>query len=393
MTMKDLRGKALIWVVNQPDDWDFNNPAYANLRDYLALEKGGRIYALDGSSVPLVSQNDYECPDGMTVSQFAEQKNEKFANLLRNALEHNDSLFWCYNAANAYVSDMFPDYVTFANHGYPLFISSLNDYPRSRGVVLQDYAGQSDIKRVPAVEFLVMCSVPAVAATGVNGVVDAAKSFINYITGFFGGKKLFDKYDGHIANAAVLATYKLAEATIPFVDTHAQQLTEALVENNFPTEAAITAYDGTNTTTREGYANLFDGNSNTKWCVNSSNRVISYPSKKSIWFVDFKTTYACRAKSYTMITGNDTESYPTRNPKKWTLLGKVQDEWTVLSEVDTENGGAPLPVSNYSEKGYIISNPQNCQIYRLIVESSGETPSSYNNTVFWMQLGGLKLIY
>lgn len=393
MTMKDLRGKALIWLVNQPDSWDFNNTAYANLRDYIALEKDGRIYALDGSSVPLTSQNDFECPSDKTVSEFAKQKAEKFDNILRSTIVDNESLYWCYNAANAYVQNLFPDYIAFANQGYPLFISSLKNYHRGRGIVLQDFAGQSDIKYLNTSQFMSVCVVPALVTVAANGAVDIVKSFLNFIAKVVTGKHVFNKDDGHFANALIWAAYNIGLNRTTSKDTYAQQLTEAIVENNFlPVEAAITAIDGTNTTKAEGYANLFDGNSKTKWCVNSSNRVVTHPSLKSIWFVDFKTAFACTAKSYTLITGDDTGSYPTRNPKKWRLLGQVDGNWTVLSEVDTENGGESLPASNYSQKEYTISNPKNCQRYRLEVESCGETPSG-NNKVVWMQLGGFKLFF
>lgn len=166
MTMKDLRGKALIWVVNQPDNWDLNNSAYANLRDYIALEKDDKVLALDGTSVQRWNQNLYECPENKSEKEFVEDKGGKFEELLKKTAEDRNGVYWCTNAANAYYKEVgfVPNYVTFASMGYPSFINSIKKHGGCRGIVLQDYAGQSKLKRMGAKKFLIVC-VPAALAS------------------------------------------------------------------------------------------------------------------------------------------------------------------------------------------------------------------------------------
>jgi hypothetical protein len=54
--------------------------------------------------------------------------------------------------------------------------------------------------------------------------------------------------------------------------------------------------------------------SSKKWCARSSNQT---------WFAEFSTAAPISVSSYTMTTGNDTETFPKRNPKVWTLMAKL----------------------------------------------------------------------
>lgn len=62
----------------------------------------------------------------------------------------------------------------------------------------------------------------------------------------------------------------------------------------------------------QSYNNLFDGNTNTKYCVKLSD---------GPYFVIKSSHTDTKIVGYTFYTGNDTDKYPTRNPKNLTLYG------------------------------------------------------------------------
>lgn len=76
--------------------------------------------------------------------------------------------------------------------------------------------------------------------------------------------------------------------------------------------------------------NLFDGVTQTKWCVNPI---------LGVAYIEFKAGSGIIPKGYVLTTCNDTEENPGRNPKNWVLKGKLHDEdeeWTVLSTVTND---------------------------------------------------------
>lgn len=233
MKMKDLRGKALVWLVNQPDNWDLNNSAYDNLRDYLAVEKNGNIYSLDGSSVKLLKQNAWACPGNMSQEQFAEDKGSKFDNLLKETTADRDGAYWCYNAANAYYEEIanIPDYVTFARLGYPKFINSLKNNPGGRGIVVQDFVGQDYIKRITAPKFFTSCSGLAVILAPANLITSGLQGIVNGILGLFGSKKRWEH--DHFDNSIIWMEYKALQYLTRPQNTRGQELADTMVESNF----------------------------------------------------------------------------------------------------------------------------------------------------------------
>ena len=62
---------------------------------------------------------------------------------------------------------------------------------------------------------------------------------------------------------------------------------------------------------QEGYENLFDGDTGTKWCV---------PEFSSEYVIcEFENPV--EINGYTIVTGNDNSVYPGRNPSSWVLYG------------------------------------------------------------------------
>ncbi|MGN0546089.1 MAG: hypothetical protein ACI4I3_02060 [Acutalibacteraceae bacterium] len=96
----------------------------------------------------------------------------------------------------------------------------------------------------------------------------------------------------------------------------------------------------------EGYANLFDGNTESKWCFNFSSSA----------YVIFKASEPVKLSKYSIATANDTAGNPGRNPVEWTLSGCMDYEdastsWAVIDTVT--NGGLPSENETYTD--FILS--------------------------------------
>lgn len=112
----------------------------------------------------------------------------------------------------------------------------------------------------------------------------------------------------------------------------------------------------------EGYENLFDGNTGTKWY---------YEGSASPDAIIFRTDRAVKALRYSLTTANDHTNYAERIPKAWTLYGGDSENgtWTVIAQ-HTENDNCIKAVGNEQEVTFDIPNPASYQYYKLDFESS-----------------------
>ena len=154
-----------------------------------------------------------------------------------------------------------------------------------------------------------------------------------------------------------------------------------------PTLTAIgyyTPHNKLSDTGNEGYAKLVDGDRSTKWCVENSTG-----AWETIW-IDFKSDVAIKPTSYILTTGNDTNIYPNRNPKKWKIYGRNSDSesWTELVYV-TDGGG--LAASNTTDYTFQLDGITKAyQYYRFeVIELPGRDSPTNPNYVF--QLAELTL--
>ena len=110
----------------------------------------------------------------------------------------------------------------------------------------------------------------------------------------------------------------------------------------------------------EGYYKLLDGDTGTKWCSNVKS--------DGVWYVEFHTASAVQVDGYKLTTGNDTQTYPGRNPKNWTLKAKVNsgDAWTVI---DTKTDNTDMPAANYSSVDFETDVRGLYQYFRLEVST------------------------
>ena len=127
------------------------------------------------------------------------------------------------------------------------------------------------------------------------------------------------------------------------------------------TEAAISGPGEVNGNS-EGYGNLFDDNTGTKWY---------YKGADSPAAIIFRTDRAVKALRYSLTTANDHTNYAERIPKAWTLYGgdSVNGTWTVIAQ-HTEDDNCIQNAGNEREVTFDIPNPASYQYYKLVFESA-----------------------
>lgn len=108
----------------------------------------------------------------------------------------------------------------------------------------------------------------------------------------------------------------------------------------------------------ESHTSLLDGNKGSKWCSNSST-----------WNVTFNTASPVQVDGYTLTTGNDTGSESGRNPKNWTLKGKLNesDAWTTIATVTDDN---TMPAANTQDVDFVVDNPGSYQYFYFEVTAN-----------------------
>ena len=135
------------------------------------------------------------------------------------------------------------------------------------------------------------------------------------------------------------------------------------------TENAISGPSGVNGN-NEGYKNLFDGNTGTKWY---------YKGAASPAAIIFRTDRAVKALRYSLTTANDHTNYAERIPKAWTLYGGDSEngKWTVIAQ-HTEDDNCIKNVGNEREVTFDIPDPASYQYYKLVFESSVSTEIQFS---------------
>ena len=92
--------------------------------------------------------------------------------------------------------------------------------------------------------------------------------------------------------------------------------------------------------------------------------------RDGIYFVEFQRKDVINPQGYYLITGNDTKTYPKRNPKSWKILGKryPDDEWTTIAEVKDYS----LPAENLALREFKLDVPyRSMQYFRFEVSEIG----------------------
>ena len=132
------------------------------------------------------------------------------------------------------------------------------------------------------------------------------------ITGLTEGYRYFRFEVRQINGQAPNNNYIFQLAELQFIGTYVDP-PEIHVEPTLTSTDFHVPHNTLSNTGNEGYAKLIDKDKSTKWCVsNNSGRW------ETIW-LDFESDVWFIPKSYTLTTGDDTQTHPNRNPKEWVL--------------------------------------------------------------------------
>lgn len=171
----------------------------------------------------------------------------------------------------------------------------------------------------------------------------------------------------NFANQQAIVKFKLQDAEGN--NLNATSLTIAAASNrllkgqfrNTP-ETKHTGYTVTDGTggfsDNESHTKLLDGDKGTKWCSNSGT-----------WNVTFNTASPVQVDGYTLTTGGDTQSESGRNPKNWTLKGKLNesDAWTTIATVTNDN---TMPAANTADVDFVVDKPGSYKYFKFEVTAN-----------------------
>lgn len=152
---------------------------------------------------------------------YVARKTSQFREVLEWCVANPKSTEWIYNAANGYYWDPWggvkyiPDYATFAMQAYPTFANDIARLCDVRGIVLMDYVGTDEIKRVSAAALLSVFSILGSAFAILNPIP------LPYVNLNFGN---------------LILLYYCCKAASKWKYPHAQELINNMVEVNIPTE-------------------------------------------------------------------------------------------------------------------------------------------------------------
>ena len=181
-------------------------------------------------------------------------------------------------------------------------------------------------------------------------------------------KLVFDKPGAGGVQFADFELYDLA--TSPMGDKQfAFEIYQFPASYTAVTETALSGPGEVNSNS-EGYENLFDSNTGTKWY---------YEGDASPAAIIFRTDRAVKALRYSLTTANDHANYLDRIPKAWTLYGGDSENgtWTVIAQ-HTEDDNCIKAVGNEQEVTFDIPNPASYQYYKLDFESSVSTEIQFS---------------
>lgn len=145
-------------------------------------------------------------------------------------------------------------------------------------------------------------------------------------------------------------TYYRLEVTQ--VGSEVMQLAEVAFLNESFSELPVSIYEGANGFFNEGYPNLCDRNLDTKFCG----------SVKGTLNFFFELNEPTNIYGYRLYTAGDTNNYPERNPRSWTLYGSntftdnpADPSWEVIDEqiYDTKLGA-----TSKHPYDYVLRTPQ-----------------------------------
>lgn len=156
-------------------------------------------------------------------------------------------------------------------------------------------------------------------------------------------------------------TTNAAEVTLEDITIEIGEVELVIVPNDWTGYYSV--IDGTAGNKGEGYTNLTDSSTDSKWCLNF----------KSEAYLIIRANESRVLNGYTFTTGNDNEEYPGRNPKSWVIYGcntfdYYADNWT---EITTVSDGQ-MTDENRKEFSYTIDgNTTAYKYYKIVFTANG----------------------
>ncbi len=195
------------------------------------------------------------------------------------------------------------------------------------------------------------CDVESAGATLLSGVSYDITLY------FFNADKTMTHYTNTETLVSGVTTVNAPARTSQAVEAPAG-LTDVAVDG------ASAASEGLNAWGDGAPANLFDGDTTTTKIGGGTEGSVT---------VTFSTTEAATVSYYTLYTGGDSSSYPDRNPSSWTLYGKVNGEWVVLSEVAADNATTVtgLEAADSTPFTYKVTAKNECTEYKIVFVTGG----------------------
>ena len=151
--------------------------------------------------------------------------------------------------------------------------------------------------------------------------------------------------------------------------------------------SVLAVQEGANTPNDQHSDKLFDGNRATKWCSIKYN-TDAY-SKRPKDMVVWRTEGFVKMVSYTLTTGNDTQTRPNRNWSSWTLYGgsfesdddaaaalRTEEGWTII---DNQIQDTVLKAFNDSSFQFACNNPGWYKYYRLVIHDIRKDSTPQDN--------------
>lgn len=378
MTMKDLRGKALVIL----QDYDDGGLGWGSIGNHVALSKNHKYFTPSGSaSVEVTEQNNWDQESNQTETAYVDQKDAEFKAKLQESTTAEKADMWVVNACNGFFLDggtKLPDYITFASREYPRMIASVAATPGSRGMCIQDYVGCDYVRHAPLFKLF----------TFYRGWISSGAVILQTIT------STLTQDETNYVRMVIINNFLAALEDAPKNNTYGQKLTEAIIERNFSdkVQSAVTLvpYNGNFTEGKghESYKQIFDGDPQTKWCMENTKRKYLFFKKYIDCFAEFRTTEPVSPKGFTITTASDTEVFPGRNPVDFMLWGKkkADDDYELIDSRTLD-----LPKKNCASKSYSFiyggTHISGMQYFRISIMSNEDIDSG------WMQFSEFDFTY
>lgn len=198
-----------------------------------------------------------------------------------------------------------------------------------------------------------------------------------------GDEKVRPTYEAYIEPSAAKSGSGAYSGASSVTMSYASDPATSDIERAFTgtsTNISLFGISGTNGMTNEGYGNLFDGKTQTKYCVNPESGKVA---------VTFKANAPQFVSGYSLTTANDNATTGGRIPDGWTIYGSQSrnGDWVVLDRVtDTD-----MEAKNFTEYTYSMSNPGTYEYFKIEFDTDhmiqfselkfSETPASNDGKV------------